>query len=212
MARLFSRVSEWPRPSQTDLTRLSQLLVIDDKEFEYVPLFERDGYHITVWDSVRNLQQLESGEFHVILLDMRGIGVKEVEFQGAGLIEHIKAVNPAQYVIAYSSQRFTLDYQRFFEQADDKIRKSEDYARFKRSVDSGLSYRFSEDYYRSLVTQILGNEPDRSVARALSHAIRGDRTEKLRKLLHQRAVEPVQIDRILTVCSIASTSLSLLLR
>ncbi len=119
-------------------------------------MFERDGYHLAVWNSVKNLRQLKSGEFHVILLDMRGIGVDEVTYQGAGLIEHIKAVNPAQYVIAYSSEPFSLDYQRFFEQADDRLKKSEDYPKFKRSVDTGLSHRFSEDYYLGITNSIVG--------------------------------------------------------
>lgn len=208
----WRRQSKWPTPSQPDLIRLSQLLVIDDKEFEYARLFERDGYHITVWDNVRNLRQLESGEFHVILLDMRGIGVKEAQFQGAGLIEHIKSTNPAQYVIAYSSAKFTLDYQRFFEQADDKMRKSEDYARFKRGVDTGLQYRFSEGYYRALVSDLIGGPVDRQLQRALNRSMRGyDQTEKIRNLLVRRGVDQADIDRVLTVSSIAASSLSLLL-
>jgi CheY-like chemotaxis protein len=209
---VWRRPTPWPTPAQQDLVRLSQVLVVDDKEFEYTPLFERDGYHITVWDTVKNLRQLESGEFHVILLDMRGIGVQEAQFQGAGLIEHIKAVNPAQYIVAYSSAKFTLDYQRFFEQADDKIRKSEDYARFKRSVDTGLQHRFSESYYRSKIAELIGGDPDRQLQRSLDRSVRGDvQTDRLRNLLLRRGVAQEDIDRVLTVCSIASSSLALLL-
>lgn len=209
---MLRRHLEWPTPSNSELVSLSQLLVIDDKEFEYVPMFEREGYHITVWEKVRSLQRLESGEFHVILLDMRGIGLDEVDYQGAGLIEHIKAVNPAQYVIAYSSARFTLDYQRFFEQADDRLKKSEDFSRFKRAVDQGLAHRFSEDYYQKVVEQLLDDPPDRKTERLMRSALRGRDTDKLRERLTARGINSPDIDRILTVCSIAASSLSLLVR
>jgi CheY-like chemotaxis protein len=48
--------------------------VIDDQDFPYKELFERDGYTVTKWDDVHDLAQLESGEFDLILLDLLGVG------------------------------------------------------------------------------------------------------------------------------------------
>src|SRR5437879_5321258 len=93
----------WPVPTKGDLVRLSKLLVIDDQEFEYLPLFQQEGYTITKWDDVPNLQRLETSEFHVVLLDLKGVGRQFSAAEGAGIIDHIRQTNPAQIIIAYTS-------------------------------------------------------------------------------------------------------------
>ena len=103
----------WPTIQRADLAKYSKILVVDDDEFEYVSLFERDGYTITKWDDVEDRTRLESGEFHVILLDLHGIGSEISSDEGAGVISHIKKVNPAQVVVAYTAGRHGFSIQQF---------------------------------------------------------------------------------------------------
>lgn len=196
----------WPRPSKDDLVRLSKLLVIDDQEFDYLPLFESEGYTVVKWDDVPNLQRLETSEFHVVLLDLKGVGRKFSSAEGAGIIDHIRETNPAQIVIAYSSARHSFAHQHFFDKADYRIPKSEDFAVFKRKVDESLERRFSEEFYLSRIDELLSGSVNRtgSVRRRARKAIWTKNTASLRSSLQRSNVDAPTIDRVLTVCSIAS--------
>lgn len=155
---------KWPEFADEDIRRRSRLLVIDDSDFPYQSLFQRDGYAIEKWADVKNLSQLERGEYDVILLDIQGVGRKESEEQGFGILKHLRASVPAQIVIAYSNADWSLKYQQFFDLADARLDKRADYVDFKRVVDAQLRRRFSLDFYLERLTQVLGgaiSEPEK---------------------------------------------------
>jgi CheY-like chemotaxis protein len=91
------------------MRKRARLLVIDDQEFAYERLFERDGYNLTKWKDIENLEPLENGEYDVILLDIQGVGKQYSEEQGLGILRHIRKSNPTQIVIAYSGDDYKLD-------------------------------------------------------------------------------------------------------
>jgi hypothetical protein len=185
---------------------MSKLLVIDDQEFDYLPLFQNEGYTVVKWDDVPNLQRLETSEFHVVLLDLKGVGRQFSSAEGAGIIHHIRETNPAQIIIAYTSARHTFAHQHFIDKADYRIPKSEDFAVFKRRVDEGLERRFSEDFYLSRIDELLLGAGVRqgTLHRRVRKAIWTKDATQLRQWLLGHSVDPHTIDRVLAVCSIAS--------
>lgn len=130
---------EWPVISLDEIKKRGRILVIDDTDFTYQQLFIRDGYTIDKWDDVEELSKLESGYYDIILLDIQGVGRNESEEQGFGILKHIHSVNPAQIIIAYSNADWALKYQTFFDLADAKLDKRQDYVDFKRTVDQQLT-------------------------------------------------------------------------
>jgi len=144
----FGRKADWPQLPADEIRKRSKLLVIDDQQFDYVSLFEKDGYNIEKWDDIVDLPKLESGYYDVILLDIQGVGKQQSSNeQGFGILKHLKKVRPPQIIIAYSNADYAVKYQDFFSMADAAFSKASDYVDFKRKVDELLISRFSMGFY-----------------------------------------------------------------
>jgi len=134
-------------PSLDEIKKRARILVIDDNDFAYEPLFKRDGYTVEKWDDIQSLEKLENNFYDLILLDIQGVGQAESEEEGFGILKHIRSQSPAQIVIAFSNADWSLKYQQFFDLADRKLAKSQDYVEFKRTVDELLAQRFNPEFY-----------------------------------------------------------------
>jgi CheY-like chemotaxis protein len=181
-------------------------VVVDDEEFPYAKLFERDGYTLQKWDDVTNLTDLEQGDFDLILLDLQGVGKAEsAKEQGLGILRHLRTRSPAQIIIAYSNADWPLSNQPFFKLADATLQKSADYVDFKQKVDQLLEQRFSLGFY---ITRIHAQLEEHSqelpnLDKAARDAILSGRIEDLAKYLRSRANDPDAIDRALKVAGMA---------
>ncbi|WP_045157649.1 response regulator [Stutzerimonas stutzeri] len=146
-------------PCFEEIKKRAKILVIDDNDFAYAPLFSRDGYTIEKWDDIESLEKLENNYFDLILLDIQGVGQNESEEEGFGILKHIRAKSPAQIVIAFSNADWSLKYQGFFDLADRKLAKSQDYVEFKRTVDDLLIKRFNHNFYIEKIEKIQNLSP-----------------------------------------------------
>lgn len=113
MAAIMRR-RRWPEIPFEDIKKRARIVVIDDSEFIYLPLFKKDGYNIEKWSDIIDLPKLEIGYFDIILLDILGVGKEQSADQGLGILRHLRQVSPAQIIIAYSSSDWSLKYQAFF--------------------------------------------------------------------------------------------------
>jgi DNA-binding response OmpR family regulator len=153
---------KWPELSFDELKKRTRILIIDDENFEYIPLFEDDGYAIDKWNDIKTdkLTELEEGLYDIILLDIQGVGKELSQDQGFGILRHLKHSNPTQIIIAYSNSDYNLKYQEFFQLANDTIGKTSDYFEFKEVVDKNIRMRFSYDYYYSSIEKEINNKAD----------------------------------------------------
>ncbi len=150
------RRAKWPEVSIDEIRKRARIVVIDDAEFYYLTLFQKDGYIIEKWDDVTDLQKLEAGFYDIILLDIQGVGKSQSTDQGLGIIKHLKRVRPSQIIVAYSNADWPLKYKEFFDLADATLDKRGDYVDFKRKVDDLLSARFSLGFYVDRITGLVG--------------------------------------------------------
>jgi CheY-like chemotaxis protein len=204
--RSLRRLPEWPVVTHAEIVRRARILVIDDGEFTYMKLFERDGYTIQQWADVKDLATLETGEFDLILLDLIGVGLAESADEGFGLLKHIRATSPAQIVVAYSNSDLSLAYHPFFRDADAVLHKTKtDYVEFKRTVDRLLNDRFSLGFYITRVTAELGEHTTiapKATEKARRAILTGD-IEPLRAYLGKKIDDVVTIDRVIALVSVA---------
>ncbi len=155
MFKKLFRKNYWPELPIEELRKRSRLLVIDDQSFSYVELFQRDGYTIEKWDDVEDLTKLESGYYDIILLDIQGIGREiSIKEQGFGVLKHVKKVNPTQIIVAYSNKEWSFKYAEFFDLADSKLAKTDDYVVFKEEIDELLKNKFSLGFYVSKINSL----------------------------------------------------------
>jgi CheY-like chemotaxis protein len=202
---------QWPDIPIEEIRKRARLLVIDDDEFPYQTLFERDGYNLEKWPDVVDLPKLESGFFDLVLLDLQGVGLQQSNEQGLGILRHLRETTPAQVIIAYSSADWPLKYQEFFEQADAVLSKSSDYVDFKRKVDHLLEERFSIGFYLTRIQTIIGKKIDDPVRleRLSRDAILRKNPAKLRRFLEDRSQSPQLIGNVLSLIQTAVAILSL---
>jgi CheY-like chemotaxis protein len=219
-AKLPARVADmWQRspiaaePDIEALRKKAKILVIDDHAFPSQRLFERDGYHFERWAQIRNLSQLTDGHYDVILLDVQGVGLNESpELQGLGILSHIKQSNPSQIVIVYTAQPQKISMRTIIEMADDVLDKDASYVEYKEAVDKLLRIRSTPGYFIAVINRELGPRAalvPKVVPKAL-RAFGNGSSRSLEAYLKKNLPDAVQIDRILTIVSIAITVFSMI--
>lgn len=202
---LLKRQRDWPQLEHDEIVKRARVLVLDDGEFPYLRLFRRDGYTIEKWNRVKDLPALEAGDYDVILLDLHGVGLAESADQGFGVLAHLRKVNPAQIVVAYSNAEWSVDYQAFFESADAVLHKTkDDYVSFKRTVDGLLFQRFSLGFYLGRIRNELQNTgaPEAAIGKAQKAILTGD-LSSLERYLVKRVDDRVTVERVLHVAQVA---------
>ena len=194
-----------PLPAAPDLEtarKNARVLVIDDQEWPYQDLLQRDGYHIERWPEVRNLSQLTDGHYNLILLDIQGVGLAESQrLQGLGILEHIKSTNPAQSVIVYSSKSQKPSANKYLSMADKVFDKADQYTDFKSEIDSLIVNRTSFDYFVAVMNKELGADAARA-PKAVHYALKAARsgsTDKLSGYLDRVLTNGSQITTILGI-------------
>lgn len=205
----FKKEKNYIQPPLEEIKKRARILVIDDNDFAYAPLFKRDGYTIEKWDDVENLEQLENNYFDLILLDIQGVGQSESEEEGFGILKHIREKSPAQIVIAFSNADWSLKYQGFFDLADIKLAKSQDYVEFKRVVDNLLTQRFNPNFYLEKIQKIKGLNPidKQKILQAAKSSIINGKVESSSSALKGISKEDSQLILAIIQTAIAITTL-----
>jgi len=185
-----------------EIKKRCRILIIDDKEFEYQTLFERDGYTITKWtvDDDIDIEKIDNAYFDIVLLDVDGVATNRSEKHGLGLLKYIKEKNPAQVVILYSAKSFSLDDHSYVKMADDSLKKSADYYEFKKRVDSLLETRTSISFYLSVANNIVKNDKIiYDINSALKQAIMDKNSIELRKVLENLKIGADIVEKLLAI-------------
>lgn len=201
-----------PVPNSEAIRKHARVLVIDDMDFPAQVQFERDGYHFERWPEVKNVSQLTDGHYHLILLDIHGVGLNEdPKLQGLGILKHIKHLNPAQLVILYSSQRQWISKREHLVLADAVLDKSSSYLDYKQAVDDLLRRRFQHGYFIAAMNRELGDEAFLvpAAVRLASRSLRKGDTRRLDHYLRARVPDAAQVDRVLTIISIGVSTVGL---
>jgi DNA-binding NtrC family response regulator len=83
-----------------------RILFVDDEKLEVVSTLKNEGYDVDYWADVENLENIVDGRYHVVFLDVRGIGSK---YGGNGLdiVKYVGTHNPLVFTIVFSAKPFT---------------------------------------------------------------------------------------------------------
>ena len=157
-----------------EVKKRARILVIDDDASAFpVNRLRGEGYNIQQWERLESLRNLEEGQFDIIFLDIHNICSEEVSASGGvGVLEHLKKVNPAQIVIAFSGKKFDLGHEKFWRIADDYLAKPIDMLKAKARIDSLLKDKFTPDHYwQSLASFLTANGVNQETLAKLEAAI-----------------------------------------
>lgn len=208
---LFWRTKRWPSVPVDEIRKRTRILVVDDSEFYYLPLFQNDGYTIEKWNDVVDLQKLEAGYYDLLLLDIQGVGSAQSQDQGLGILRHLRKTAPAQIIVAYSNADWSLKYKPFFDLADAVLAKNSDYVDFKRTVDDLLKQKFSLGFYVDRIAKLGGSyvgDPSKLRIIAEKAILRG-KPQLLEGFLRENHADTETITLILEIAQVAIGILSL---
>jgi DNA-binding NtrC family response regulator len=186
------KISEITLPNVDVLRKRTRIIVIDDDENSFpFEIMRNEGYAIDYWPKIQNLGKLERGEYDIIILDIGGVAQEYTHDDGLGILEHLKNVNPAQIVVAFSGQTFDLSKNRFWQMADDSLSKPVDATKCKRIIDNLIKNKMTLSHYWSAVVEILRREQvsndkivklEDKLTRALQHKNESDFSESLNSI------------------------------
>jgi len=160
------------------LIQRTRIVVIDDKSDEFpFEILRNQGYSIDYWEDVQDLPKLETGFYDIIILDIGGVGqALDKDNEGVAVLKHLKRINPAQIVIAYSGQSYEPAQIPFFKLADQFVPKPTSAITWKEILDELMTSKLTVDYLWDGIERLLGQagvsqERQRKVERELVKAI-----------------------------------------
>lgn len=129
---------------------------------------------------------------------------------GLGVLGHLREVAPAQIVVAYSNAEWSVEYQDFFDSADEVLHKTkDDYMAFKRTLDQLLDDRFSLGFYVDRIARELGDVANDEIRDHARKAILSEKPDRLRRYLAGKIEDTITIDRVIAITGVAISAAQL---
>lgn len=157
--RLDSIDASMPRE---ELIRRSRILVVDDERPDLIDDLQRSHFALEYVPDIRaeNLSdKLDSNLYDLVLLDFGQVGEDIGKEQGLSILRHIKRVNPAVVVLAYTSKALGTDHADFYRLADGVLPKDAGIADSMRRIEEALQRAHSVENIWRGVLGVAGIQP-----------------------------------------------------
>ncbi len=162
--------TELPR---SEVLRRGRVVILDDEVPEMIADLKRQGLAVEHWVSTSdsNFGRLETGFYDVLLLDYGGIGRSFGHDEGLDVLRHLKRVNPALKILAFSSRTFDASKADFFRLSDGVIRKDAGIREMMEQIETHLSQSLTPATYFKAICTTLGIEPESESAKRIGRLI-----------------------------------------
>lgn len=148
-------------PDEFDKVKFkARIAFIDDEDISHVGRLQKDGYNITHYPDIDNIDDFIRKKYHVVVLDIQGVGTDLApNTEGWGLLNHLKATCPNVVVIMFTGAEWSITkYKDEADKADDFIGKDLEFLDFKRKLDNGIKKAFSANYHFEVAKQTIQKE------------------------------------------------------
>lgn len=138
----------------------ARIAFIDDEEISHIKRLQSDGYNITHFPDIDNIDDFIRKKYHVVVLDIQGIGQKIApKTEGWGILKYLKSTCPNTVVIMYTGAEWSITkYKTEADEADDFIGKDLEFLDFKAKLDDGIKKAFSPNYHFNIEKKIIAKE------------------------------------------------------
>ena len=196
----------------TELVKRTRIVVIDDERTTFpFDVLQEQGYSIDHWPDVKGLAKLENGFYDIIILDIGGIGRELDEInEGIAVLKHLKKLNPAQVVVAFSGQSYESAKIPFFQLADQYVPKPTPAITWKEIIDDLIKTKITVGHYWDTMRQALreagvSEKAIKNVEASLVKAVKGKQVDLCGII--QKVAGP--IENITTIASIGTKIVAL---
>jgi len=144
-----------------EILRRSRILVIDDERPDLIEDLKSGKFYVDYVPDVEasNQELLENGMFDLILLDFGDVGRRFGEDEGLALMKHVKRVNPAIIILAYTSRALESSQADFFRLADGVLPKDAGIQESMERIEEGLREAHSLENVWSGLLRVAGITP-----------------------------------------------------
>ncbi len=191
------------------IKKTMRILFIDDQEMPRVEALRQHGYNVFQKYDIKDIAELEAGEYHVVFCDIHGVGADLSTDQGAGLIRVIKGRLKYPAVIAYSAMSYapaSTEAQTMRRDADDVIGKDADLESFMAKCDEWGRKVFTTDRCIQVLSEFSGRSQSdiKSLIECAASGNQSDWVEvvRLATTLGKAAVVALQIARFVLVSDV----------
>lgn len=110
---------------RTEILRRGRVVILDDERPEMLEDLKQYGLSVDHWTSTDNpnFSKLETAFYDVLLLDYGGIGQRFGRDEGLDVLRHLKRVNPALRILAFTARTFDASKADFFRMCDGVLKK-----------------------------------------------------------------------------------------
>ncbi|NOK07688.1 hypothetical protein [Corallococcus exercitus] len=167
---LEQMTAELPR---AEVLRRGRVVILDDEAPEMIADIRRQGVAVDHWTSTADpsFGRLESGFYDILLLDYGGIGRNFGQDEGLDVLRHLKRVNPALKILAFSSRTFDASKSDFFRLSDGVIRKDAGIREMMEQLETHLARALTPATYHKAICTTLGIDPDSETAKRIGRLI-----------------------------------------
>lgn len=138
----------------------ARIAFVDDEELSHIKRLQSDGYNITPYSDIENIDDFVRKKYHIVVLDIQGIGQSIAsKSEGWGILKYLKNNHPHIVVIMFTGAEWSITkYKDEASEADDFIGKDVDFLDFKAKLDDGIRKAFSINYHYEIERKKMINE------------------------------------------------------
>jgi hypothetical protein len=155
-----NHLSELPHEQFEKVKLKARIVVVDDEEVPLVSKLQQDGYNIVKLDDIDEIDSFIKKQYHVLVLDIQGIGKKLSEkSEGWGILSYLKKENPHMVIIVFTGADWSITkFKDKADLADFVIGKDLEYLDFKMKLDTAIKKAFSPKFHFEIEKKVITAE------------------------------------------------------
>jgi hypothetical protein len=182
------KISEIPYEQFEKIKFKARIVVVDDEEVPLIEKLQKDGYNITKYPDIEEIDSFIRKKFHVLILDIQGVGKNLAgKKEGWGILSYLKNEYPHLVIIVFTGADWSITkIKEIADLADFVIGKDLEYLDFKAKLDAAIKKAFSPKFHfeieRSLIAKEITNADTFNKIKEIVDFYGQDKDKAMRKL------------------------------
>lgn len=154
------RISEIPFEQLEKIKFKARVAVVDDEEVPLIEKLQKDGYNITKYSDVDEIDSFIRKKYNVLVLDIQGVGKNIAgEKEGWGILSYLKNECPHLVIIVFTGADWSITkFKEIADLADFVIGKDLEYLDFKAKLDAAIKKAFSPKFHFEIEKNMIAKE------------------------------------------------------
>lgn len=154
------RISEIPYEQFEKVKFKARIAVVDDEEVPLIEKLQKDGYNITKYQDIDEIDSFIRKKYHVLVLDIQGVGKNIAgKKEGWGILSYLKNEYPHLVIIVFTGADWSITkVKEIADLADFVIGKDLEYLDFKTKLDAAIKKTFSPKFHFEIEKNLIAKE------------------------------------------------------